>query len=579
MQKFLIALWVAAFAVLTSLPAVGSQATCVMPTTSTVSGLSLVQSLNSCFDADQTMNSGATAPVSIASGPRLGQLWLRTTDNTVNIYDGTNWLTIGTVDAASHVWTPKVGGGTATLASAATANLCSIPQGYLSISGAVTITSFSNTCTTGEVKFLTFASTPQVTHDATSMILPGAASITAQAGDNAAFVYLGAGNWKALYWTRADGTAVSTSSVFAGAVFFSAQITPTALVANTNNWAPTSLAGANVIRAAASSAISVTGLVAPATDGKVVVIYNVGSFTITLTSQDGSSTAANRFAFDRATALLPGRSLTVIYDLTAARWKLVQDVPPAPIAGSFKRLKITNDATNGTTLNSNMIATADAVVVEDVNGGAARLLSFNCSAALTTSGAGGLDTGSPATGTFYSYWAIYNPTTNTQSCLLSVADGVSTQPAMPAGYTFRARLGWNVTQQTTNAYFLRAVQYGRTFSFVVTSGTNTAALPLASSANTSNVLAAFSLTGFIPVTTTQAKIVLYCAANQVCAVAPNGSYGAFNSSTNPPPYVIDVGSGHVGVLTATVTLETALQAYWQNAGAASALVAGWEDNL
>jgi hypothetical protein len=44
------------------------------------------------------------------------------------------------------------------------------------------------------------------------LILPTAANITTAAGDTAIFVSLGSGNWKCLSYTRASGTALSSSS-------------------------------------------------------------------------------------------------------------------------------------------------------------------------------------------------------------------------------------------------------------------------------------------------------------------------------------------------------------------------------
>jgi hypothetical protein len=54
---------------------------------------------------------------------------------------------------------------------------------------------------------------------------------------------------------------------------------------------------------------------------------NVGSNAILLTNQDNFSgtTAANRFDFGRDVVLFPGKSLDILYNTTAARWKLVSN--------------------------------------------------------------------------------------------------------------------------------------------------------------------------------------------------------------------------------------------------------------
>lgn len=100
-------------------------------------------------------------------------------------------------------------------------------------------------------------------------------------------------------------------------------ITPTALAANTNNWAPTDLPIASTIRASASAAVDLTGLDG-GFDGRLIVLHNVGTFTITLRDQSASSTAANRFiAAGADLALAAGRAVLLQYDATASRWRAV----------------------------------------------------------------------------------------------------------------------------------------------------------------------------------------------------------------------------------------------------------------
>jgi hypothetical protein len=207
-----------ALALIAPTAALASQGSCNMPTVGTVSGLTLVQDMNLCFDASQTANSGATAPANITSGPKLGQLWLDTASgNALKIYDGANWLVIGEVDASNHVWTPPMGGGTATVASATTTDLCSVPQTTLTISGVTTITSFSNTCVAGTLKPLIFSGIMTLTHSS-SLLLPNAGNnITTAAGDRAWAAYLGGGNWEVITYQRADGTTLSTAATIGAA--------------------------------------------------------------------------------------------------------------------------------------------------------------------------------------------------------------------------------------------------------------------------------------------------------------------------------------------------------------------------
>jgi len=57
---------------------------------------------------------------------------------------------------------------------------------------------------------------------------------------------------------------------------------------------------------------------------------------------------------------------------------------------------------------------------------------------ITSSGAGGLDTGSEASNTWYYVYVIQNPTTGTVSVLISASP---TSPTMPSGYTRKRRIG------------------------------------------------------------------------------------------------------------------------------------------
>lgn len=96
-------------------------------------------------------------------------------------------------------------------------------------------------------------------------------------------------------------------------------ISPAALAANTNDWAPTGLSAATVIKLSASSAINLTGISGGA-DGRVLVLQNTGSNAITLTGADTNSASANRFA--TASVLQPGTVLALIYDGTASLWRI-----------------------------------------------------------------------------------------------------------------------------------------------------------------------------------------------------------------------------------------------------------------
>lgn len=217
-----------ALALLFGSAAHASQGSGCMPTTGTVSGLTLVTDINAGIKALISSNSGASAPATDCSGLALaGQFWLDTsvTPYVLKNYDGTSWLSLGTIDNTNHVWTPPIGGGTNSVTAASTTDLCSVPQGYVTISGNTTITAFGSSCVAGQIKYLNFTGTPQITYNASSLIVPGAATITAAAGDQAVAAYLGSGNWRIVSYTPISGQAVVNPSFPAGFMAYGAALT------------------------------------------------------------------------------------------------------------------------------------------------------------------------------------------------------------------------------------------------------------------------------------------------------------------------------------------------------------------
>lgn len=93
--------------------------------------------------------------------------------------------------------------GSSTIASGTTTDLSTVKGMYVSVTGTSTITSFG-TAKAGWMKYLRFTGVATITYNATSMILPEAASITTQAGDFALFVSEGSGNWRCLQYARAS---------------------------------------------------------------------------------------------------------------------------------------------------------------------------------------------------------------------------------------------------------------------------------------------------------------------------------------------------------------------------------------
>ena len=197
-----------------------SQGNLYLPTTGTYSSLQAVGFMNDAFDALLTCNKGASAPVNAIGGsPKAGQCWLDDSNATMLVkkrYSGSGWVVEGVRDVANGVWTPLVGGGTASVTSATTTDLCAAPQSFQTVTGAATVSSFGSTCVQGTRKTLVFAAGATLAYDGTKMVLPGGLNFTAQGGDVAEAVSLWGGNWRVTSITKINGTAVANPAVDVG---------------------------------------------------------------------------------------------------------------------------------------------------------------------------------------------------------------------------------------------------------------------------------------------------------------------------------------------------------------------------
>lgn len=206
-------------------PAIATQGTGCMPTTGTVSGLTMAQDINAAIAALISSNSGASSPATDCTVVAIkGQVWLDTsvTPNLLKQYDGaSNWVVIGALDATNHVWSPPLGGGTATIASATTTDLWSSVASSVTVSGTTTVTALANaSAVPGTVKLVTASGIFTLTHNATSLILPGATSVTTAVGDQFFVKALTGTNVAVLGYTRADGSSLVNPSVPLGTVLY-----------------------------------------------------------------------------------------------------------------------------------------------------------------------------------------------------------------------------------------------------------------------------------------------------------------------------------------------------------------------
>lgn len=129
-------------------------------------------------------------------------------------YDGFQFQLLSSTPSGSGVIGPQTD-----LASATTTELCSIPSHNVNITGTTTITSLGSTgCSTDFPSYnVIFAGTLTLTYNATSLIMPTAASITTAAGDTAVMEYEGSGHWRVRDYMRANGLALRLAAGTNGA--------------------------------------------------------------------------------------------------------------------------------------------------------------------------------------------------------------------------------------------------------------------------------------------------------------------------------------------------------------------------
>jgi hypothetical protein len=106
-------------------------------------------------------------------------------------------------------------------------------------------------------------------------------------------------------------------------------ISPTQLTANTDDYAPTDGATNSVWRLSTDAPRNLTGISIGQADGRILVLVNAGSFTLTL-KHNTTSTAANRFLLPNSTdlAMAPNDSVILVSDGTSSRWRVAAQADP-----------------------------------------------------------------------------------------------------------------------------------------------------------------------------------------------------------------------------------------------------------
>lgn len=204
----------AAGAIQTMISALAIQAELVPPTAGIYTGVQFSQKIGDAFRSLAGCSKGASAPANVGGAPTDGQCWIddHATPWLIKQYVNGSWATTGALDPTDSSYAGAIGGGLATIASAATVDLGSVPQANVTISGSTTITSFGASAPAGAVKFIRFSATLTLTHSG-ALTVPGGFPLTTAAGDRAIVTHLGSGNWEITSFTRASGIPIDVAAV------------------------------------------------------------------------------------------------------------------------------------------------------------------------------------------------------------------------------------------------------------------------------------------------------------------------------------------------------------------------------
>jgi hypothetical protein len=112
---------------------------------------------------------------------------------------------------------------------------------------------------------------------------------------------------------------------FNSAIQWTAAISPSPIASDQDDYSPPGLSAAAVLRLSTDSnggnGRKITGL-AGGGEGRIILLFNVGSNPLVLVNQAAGSTAGNRFQIGRNYTLQGNESVLLVYDAGDSRWKL-----------------------------------------------------------------------------------------------------------------------------------------------------------------------------------------------------------------------------------------------------------------
>lgn len=153
------------------------------------------------------------------------------------------------------------------------------------------------------------------------------------------------------------GDGSGSSGDLASSLQFSADISPSTITGNQNDYNPSGLSTANTLRLATDAPRTITGI-AGGSDGRILVVHNVGANTLVLASENAGSTAANRFLLAADITMAANEAVILQYDSTSSRWRAIGRFSSGVSSGALATEILADspvgywkcDETSGTTL-------------------------------------------------------------------------------------------------------------------------------------------------------------------------------------------------------------------------------------
>ncbi len=440
-----------------------------------------------------------------------------------------------------------------TVASASTADLGAARGRRVTITGTTTITSFGTAA--NRIVFGRFEGALTLTHDGTTLILPGGKNITTTAGDCFIAASDASGNWRVYAYVRANGhslrvaydTIASASTTELGSKHAEQiSISGTTTITAFGSTAPTGARKDVRFEDALLLTHNGTSLILPAAGNITTAAGDTASFRhegsgnwrcISYQRADGTSVRTMRGApFAAQLIIKPASDSTV--DIDAA-------------------YVILNDSTGRSVAHSAVDLTADITATGVING---------------------VQTGR-AVSTWFKVYVLSNGTA-AGAYLVPHGEALSA----PSGYTYSGFFGYVRTNASGSGNLLRTLQKGARAQYVVASGTTVTGLPKMASGIVGTVNTgprdAVALGNYIAPTAThiQGAIARINAVSGYAIVAPNDQYDGVLSTTNPPPAICFSASSSIAMRFEFELESTNL--YWASDNTNGALhVLGWTDSV